>query len=124
MAGRTTNPDGTPADFAIPKRDPSQAYLEAVDARIQAMDQRLCDRLDTLTATVDRLAVQVAQFNQGLKELKDISRQILSAIEADREIAKMQSANVQQLSNNVQQMVALAAQQQQTINTLITKLAA
>lgn len=48
--------------------------------------------------------------------MKGTMQQILQAIEADREVAKMQATNVQQ-------MVQLSSTQQQTINLLIGKLA-
>lgn len=97
-------------------RDAIQAQLEATEARIYNLDQRLTERLDRVVESIDKLAVQVTQFNSGMTELKGIARQILQAIEADRDVAKLQA-------NNVQSMVQLAAQQQQTINTLIAKLA-
>jgi archaellum component FlaC len=105
-------------------RDAIQAQLEATEARIQMMDTRITERLDRISASLesvakslDNFAIQAAQLNSGVNELKGITRQVLAAIEADREVAKLQSTNVQQ-------MVALAAAQQQTINTLIQKLAA
>jgi hypothetical protein len=97
-------------------REAIQAQLEATEARIHTLDQRLTERLDRVAESIDKLTVQVVQFNSGITELKGITRQMLQAIEADREIAKLQA-------NNVQQMVQLAATQQQTINTLIGKLA-
>lgn len=97
-------------------RDAIQAQLEATEARIYNLDQRLTERLDRVVESIDKLADQVTQFNAGMTELKGIARQILQAIEADRDVAKLQA-------NNVQSMVQLAAQQQQTINTLIAKLA-
>ncbi|NEQ21632.1 MAG: hypothetical protein F6K28_20940 [Microcoleus sp. SIO2G3] len=97
-------------------RDAIQVQLEATEARIYNLDQRLTERLDRVVESIDKLAVQVTQFNAGMTELKGIARQILQAIEADRDVAKLQA-------NNVQSMVQLAAQQQQTINTLIAKLA-
>lgn len=105
-------------------RDAIQAQLEANEARINNMDIRITERLDRISATLenvakslDNFAIQAAQLNSGVNELKGITRQVLAAIEADREVAKLQSTNVQQ-------MVALAAAQQQTLNTLISKLAA
>jgi hypothetical protein len=105
-------------------RDAIQAQLEATEARIQMMDTRITERLDRISASLesvakslDNFAIQAVQLNSGVNELKGITRQVLAAIEADREVAKLQSTNVQQ-------MVALAAAQQQTINTLIQKLAA
>jgi methyl-accepting chemotaxis protein len=105
-------------------RPAQAAQVEGLDARVQMLDTRIYERLDRISASLenvakslDNFAIQAAQLNSGMNELKGITRQVLAAIEADREVAKLQSGNVQQ-------MVALAAQQQQTINTLLQKLVA
>ena len=50
------NPDGTPANFGIPKRDAAQAKLEQVEVLIEVLDQRLTERMESLTRTVDNLS--------------------------------------------------------------------
>ena len=68
--------------------------------------------LDTLTARVDTIAVQVAGFGSGMNELKGLSRQILQAIDSEREVAKQQA-------DNVAQLIELAKQQQTTVDRLL-----
>lgn len=112
----------------VSKRDPAQVVLELVDARIEVLDQKLSNQmqevikaLEVLSLNVGQLAGMVKQQTQNIEKLTQTLdtrlERLERAIEADREVAKMQSGNVQQ-------MVALAAQQQQTLNTLVAKLAA
>jgi DNA repair exonuclease SbcCD ATPase subunit len=128
------NPDELPTKFDTPNRDPAQAKLEMVDARIEVLDQRLSGQIEQLIKTVDNLAVQVGQLNGAIKlQSQNVDKlgqtidrlaqtiengfsRLERLIESDREFAKLQAGNVQQ-------MVALAAQQQQTVNTLVAKLA-
>ena len=79
-------------------RDTVQIQLEATEARIQNMDQRLTERLDRLTQIVEKLGnsidvltVQVTQFNAGMTELKGLSRQTLQSL--DRQTGGNQRAS-------------------------------
>lgn len=110
-------------------REAIQAQLEAPEARIHAMDQRLIERLDRITQVVEKLgervdvlAVQVTQFNSGMTELKGLSRQILQALDRQTEainghlkVAESQSANVSELSK-------LVATQASTVDFLIRRM--
>lgn len=113
---------------AIPKREASAAALELIDARIEGLDQKLSGQMENVTKSIEALALQIGQLSSIVKQTsQNIDKlaqtvdgrlnRLETAIEADREIAKLQSTNVQQ-------MVMLAAKQQETINTLVQKLAA
>lgn len=70
-----------------------------------------------LHEAIEALTHQIGVLSENMTRLENKVERIFDAIEADREVAKMQSTSVQQ-------MIALAATQQQTINTLVAKLAA
>ncbi|MBE9182463.1 hypothetical protein IQ268_28340 [Oculatella sp. LEGE 06141] len=74
----------------------------------------LSERLDTLTSRVDTIAVQISSFTGGMNELKGLSRQIVQAIEGDRQVALQQTENVSQL-------IELAKQQQAMVERIMSK---
>ena len=112
-------------------RDPVKIQLEATEARIQNMDQRLTERLDRLTQIVEKLGnsidvltVQVTQFNAGMTEIKGLSRQTLQSLDRQTEainghlkVAESQSANTSELSK-------LVATQASTVDFLIRRVSA
>lgn len=122
MATTKKNPDGTPKSFAdIPARDASLAKLEVVDARIEVLDQKLTNHMDQLIKTVDNLAVQVGQLNGAVKQQSQNIDKLTQAIENG--FARLERA-IDSDREMIKQMMVLAASQQQTVNSLIAKLAA
>lgn len=112
-------------------REAIQAQLEATEARIYTMDQRLTERLDRATQVIEKLGermdvltVQVTQFNSGTTDLKGLARQILQALDRQTEainghlkVAESHSANISELSK-------LVATQASTVDFLIRRMGA
>lgn len=85
--------------------------IQATNENLSGSINLLTARLDTLTARVDTIAVQVASFGSGLNELKGLTRQVVQAINDEREVAKQQA-------DNVAQLIQLAHQQRADIERL------
>lgn len=125
-------------------RDSVQVQLEATEARILTLDQRLTERLDriveiqqkteqtidTLSNRIDALTVQVVQFNSGMTELKGLARQILQALDRQTDainghlrVAEEQTKAAQQQSTNINELSKLVATQAATVDFLIRRTA-
>lgn len=98
------------------------SLADIVQLQSQSID-RLSDRIeqsnDRTNAVIERLTVQVGSFSSSIIELKALSRQILTAIEGERAIAMQQAQNIERQSENIAELIALAKQQQQTVDRLL-----
>jgi chromosome segregation ATPase len=122
-------------------RDAIQSQLEATEVRIHTMDQRITERLDRMTQTletvgtrleaitnsIDTLSVQVVQLN----ELKGLARQILQALDRQLEATNVQNQAInghlqvaQQQSANITELAKLVATQAGTVDFLIRRTSA
>ncbi len=122
-------------------RDAIQSQLEATEVRIHTMDQRITERLDRMTQTletvgtrleaitnsIDTLSVQIVQLN----ELKGLARQILQALDRQLEATNVQNQAInghlqvaQQQSANITELAKLVATQASTVDFLIRRTSA
>lgn len=83
-----------------------ETLVEFADVHRQSL-QGLTASIDRLTETVDKLAIQVGQNNQGVREMRN-------AIDGHLKVAEQQSANISELTK-------LVAIQAQTVSTLVAR---
>lgn len=81
-------------------------------ASIELMDERLGNRIDALT-------VQVTQFSSGMDELKQLSRQILQAIERQNQAIDGHLTIANRQAENISQLIELAKLQQAAVDRFL-----
>lgn len=95
------------------------ASINELRQSIEASNDRTEVSIDRLSGEITKLTVQVGSFASSINEIRALSRQILTAIEGERTVAMQQAQNIERQSENIAELIALAKQQQQTVDRLL-----
>lgn len=84
-----------------------QGTLESTNVRLDTLDQKFTQRMDRIAEGVEAITHQIGTFSEGLARLEIQTERIATATERHAE--------------SITQLIALAQQQQATVNQLLAR---
>lgn len=90
--------------------------------QLTQMTQTFDESLGKIATSIDSLTIQVVQFNAGMKELRDLSKQILQAISQQTDAINGHLRVAEQQASTVTELTKLVAMQAATANVLIERM--